>query len=66
MESNPKTKRTISIAKPYNYKRGEVPEWSNGAVSKIAVGSEPTGGSNPSLAVGEEDELYCKRTKAHL
>jgi phosphatidylglycerophosphate synthase len=28
-----------------------VPEWPNGAVSKIAVGSKPTGGSNPSLAV---------------
>ncbi len=66
MESNPKAKRTISMVKSYNYKGGEVPEWSNGAVSKIAVGSEPTGGSNPSLAVGEEYELYCKRAKAYL
>ena len=50
----------------YNYRIGEVPEWTNGAVSKIAVGSKPTGGSNPSLAVGEDYELPCKRIKANL
>lgn len=39
-------------------RKGEVPEWLNGAVSKIAVGLEPTGGSNPSLAAGEVYELH--------
>jgi phosphatidylglycerophosphate synthase len=38
-----------------------VPEWSNGAVSKIAVGSKPTGGSNPSLAVKGLTMSYLTR-----
>ncbi len=38
-----------------------MPEWPNGAVSKIAVGSKPTGGSNPSLAVESLVMSYLTR-----
>ena len=45
----------------YNIPIGEVPEWPNGAVSKIAVGLQPTGGSNPSLAVKGSIMSYLTR-----
>ena len=45
----------------YNLRKGEVPEWPNGAVSKIAVGLQPTGGSNPSLAVKDKTMSYLTR-----